>query len=89
MVKRPLGTAGTLNDESSEALTHPATKRSPCGDAGAQVPQDADDDDTGAQPVGPGLGTQAGRGQEEDKEPYPKTKTSVSINKRCISKQKK
>lgn len=55
-------TAGRLNAEDPEALTHPATQRGPRGDAGTQVPQDADDNDAGAQPVGPGLETQAGGG---------------------------
>lgn len=54
---------------------YPAAKWTPNGNTGAKVPQDPDDDDAGAQPVGSGLGTQArvgeGRGvdgHEEKKE---------------------
>lgn len=46
-------------------VTHPSMQWGPSGDAGAQVPQDADDDDAGPQPIGPGLETQAGRGRRE------------------------
>lgn len=42
--------------------SYPAAKWTPYGDASAKVPQDPDDDDAGAQPVGSGLGTQAGAG---------------------------
>lgn len=42
---------------------YPAAKRTPNGNAGAKIPQDPDDDDAGAQPVGSGLGTQARVGE--------------------------
>lgn len=41
---------------SIDCMTHPALQRLPGRHTGAQVPQDTDDDDTGAQPVGSGLG---------------------------------
>lgn len=43
--------------------SYPAAERTPYGDTGAKVPQDPDDNDAGAQPIGSGLGTQAKAGE--------------------------
>lgn len=49
--------------ETRKKCSYPAAKWTPYGDASAKVPQDPDDDDAGAQPVGSGLGTQARAGE--------------------------